>query len=85
MQLTLELLHETPKARLYKFKSGDKLWIPRSVTTHTSKIPPKDPLDNPIHIIDIEDWFCEKNIPDHFYNDDDETPSELDDRLDHLL
>lgn len=61
MKIRLWFIRETEKARLYSRlpperhpATEDRLWIPRSVVTHTSKEP------SGLHIVDVEDWWAEK-------------------------
>ena len=65
MTLRLELITETDKARLYQFKDGCQIWIPRSVCKSTVKFPNDDPLANPIHEVVIEDWWWQKQEDDY--------------------
>ena len=58
MTLRLKFLRETEKARLYEFKDGCSLWIPRSVVKSTMKM--RDANDNPVHELNIEDWWWDK-------------------------
>lgn len=67
MTLRLTFLRETALARLYKFSSGQTVWIPRSVVTSTVKFKPKDDLDvlvdqlpQEVHELTIEDWWWDK-------------------------
>lgn len=59
MQITLWLIKETEKARLYckhnrpNPEESDMIWIPRSVVEHTSKTGSQ-------HIVTLPDWFVEK-------------------------
>jgi hypothetical protein len=62
MKVRLWFIHETEKARLYSKLPAernptqeDQIWIARSLVKHTSKEP------SGLHILDIEDWFAEKN------------------------
>lgn len=54
------LLHETDKARLVKVVDRN-IWIPRSVTTAITKIGLPDAKGQCECIIDIADWFADKN------------------------
>lgn len=61
MKIRLWFIRETEKARLYSKlpperhpTAEDQLWIPRSVVGHTSKEP------SGLHIVEVEDWFAEK-------------------------
>lgn len=61
MKIRLWFIREPDKARLYSRlpperhpEIEDQLWIPRSVVSHTSKEP------SGLHIVDVEDWFAEK-------------------------
>lgn len=59
MQITLWLVRETEKARLYckhgrpNPENTDCVWVPRSVVEHTSKTGNQ-------HIVTLPDWFVEK-------------------------
>jgi len=62
MKLRLWFIRETGLARLYSKlppernpDETDQVWIPRSLVANTSKEP------SGLHIIDVEDWFAEKN------------------------
>jgi hypothetical protein len=59
MTIRLKLVHETEKARLYEWKSGEQLWIPKSVCKSTLKLKSKEGED--IHEIVIEDWWWDKH------------------------
>lgn len=58
MKIRLWFIRETEKARLYSKTPPDReqveVWIPRSVVDHTSKN-----IDG-THIVDVQDWFAEK-------------------------
>lgn len=58
----LWFIKETDKARYYSKlppernpADSDKVWIPRSLCKHTTKYP------NGQHIVDVEDWFGDRN------------------------
>lgn len=62
MQVRLWFVKETEKARYYsKLPASrhpgeeDHVWVPRSLVTHTTKYPDGQ------HVIDVADWFAEKN------------------------
>lgn len=61
MILRLYCVDETDKARLYRRASGVEKWVPRSICKSVLKRP-RDPAKRyPIHEVDIEDWWLEKN------------------------
>jgi hypothetical protein len=62
VNLRLEFIQETPKARLYAFKDGEQHWIPKSVVNRTVKFPAKDLNTRPVHEVTVEDWWWEKYI-----------------------
>jgi len=60
MKITLWLIRETDKARLYSKVRPDRnptqvdeIWIPRSIVEHTSKVDLE-------HTVTLPDWFVEK-------------------------
>lgn len=61
MKLRYFFLRETEAARLYRNAAGREFWIPRSVINRTLKHPPKELAIPPIHEMEIEDWWLEKN------------------------
>lgn len=61
MNLTLQLVRETEKARLYRKADGSQQWVPRSVCERTLKFPAKTPESLPLHEVAIADWWLEKN------------------------
>ena len=66
MTLRLTFLRETEKARLYRFKDGTSIWIPRSVVKSTVKFPSAGLNDlvehatETVHEINVEDWWWDK-------------------------
>jgi hypothetical protein len=62
MNIKLEFIKESgsAEARLYRFKDGRELWIPRSVVTKCLKWPQTDLTIPPVHELSIEDWWAEK-------------------------
>lgn len=63
MKVRLWFIEETDKARHYcklpperhPVQPDDYIWIPRSLVSHTTKQP------NGEHIVDVADWFADKN------------------------
>lgn len=61
MKLRFHFIRETADARLYRNKAGEEFWVPRSVIERTLKWPAVDLSTPPVHELEIEDWWCEKN------------------------
>ena len=71
MNIQLWFIKESPtgKARYYSRIPAsrgpvetDKVWVPRSVISHTTKQPAKPGEAWPEHHMQIEDWFAEREI-----------------------
>jgi hypothetical protein len=60
MRTNLFFIRETAEARLYANRAGQEKWFPRSVIKRTLKYPAQ-PGARPIHELELEDWFLEKN------------------------
>lgn len=82
MRIRLDFIRETEKARLYSDRDGTEFWVPKSVTTHTTKYPQSDPLRFTVHEVEIADWWWDKHEgvnkelydpdeEDEFYSDED--------------
>lgn len=57
-ELRAILIQETDKARKFKI-AGREIWIPRSVIKTITKFAP-DLKGHREVIMDVEDWFCNK-------------------------
>lgn len=55
MTLNLYFVRETPLARLYRFRSGREVWLPRAIINRTTKFPAKDG-EQAVHQIELPDW-----------------------------
>jgi len=61
MKVRLFFIRETEAARLLRNNAGAEFWVPRSVIDRTLKWPAKELNTPPIHELEIQDWWCEKN------------------------
>ncbi len=71
MKVRLWFVRETELARRYckvpdsrnpgadEPSNTNYIWVPRSVCRHTSKEPAAEG-ERPLHVVDVEDWFAEK-------------------------
>ena len=60
MTFTAMLKHETESARLFLFKDGRELWVPRSVCKSVLKYPGPDGVTSQMAEVEVEDWWGRK-------------------------
>ena len=56
------LVSETEKARQFSESpdGADGFWVPRSLIRDFLKYPPKSPMHLPLCMVEIPEWFAEK-------------------------